>query len=92
MQNVVNPTVMFGRYGRKMLDLHKDETYWPENMFLTNLSWEPILSVRCAKRKLKVTEIAGDEPGRIGGERKLQVIRWGLGYMAQVIAETVYWR
>jgi hypothetical protein len=48
--------------------------------------------VRCAKRNLKVTEIPGDEPKRIGGERKLQVIRWGLGYMAQVIAETVYWR
>ncbi len=87
--------VMFRAYKKdliKTLDLHKNETYWPENIFWTNLSWEPILSVRCAKRKLKVTEIPGDEPKRIGGERKLQVIRWGLGYMAQVIAETVYWR
>jgi glycosyltransferase involved in cell wall biosynthesis len=87
--------VIFRAYKKdlvKRLDLHKKETYWPENIFRTNLSWEPILSVRCAKRKLKVTEIPGDEPKRIGGERKLQVIRWGLGYMAQVIAETVYWR
>jgi len=87
--------VLFRAYKKgliKALDLHKDETYWPEKIFLTNLSWEPILSVRCAKRKLKVTEISGDEPKRIGGERKLQVIRWGLGYMTQVIAETVYWR
>ena len=87
--------VIFRAYKKdliKVLDLDQDKTYWPENVFRTNLSWEPILSVRCAKRKLKVTEIPGSEPKRIGGERKLQVIRWGLGYMAQVIAETVYWR
>jgi hypothetical protein len=87
--------VMFRAYKKdliKVLDLHKNETYWPENIFWANLSWEPILSVKFAKRKLKVTEIPGDEPRRISGERKLQVIRWGLGYMAQVIAETVYWR
>jgi hypothetical protein len=87
--------VIFRAYKKdliKTLDLHKKETYWPESLFRTNLSWEPILSVRCAKRKLKVAEIPGDEPKRIGGKRKLQVIRWGLSFMAQVIAETVYWR
>ena len=66
--------VIFRAYKKdliKELDLHKNETYWPESIFGTNLSWEPVLSVRCAKRKLKVAEIPGDEPRRIGGERKL---------------------
>ena len=38
---------------------------------------EPVNSVRAAKAKLKVAEIPGDEPPRIGGEPKLQVLRWG---------------
>ena len=32
------------------------------------ISWEPQLSVRCAKRRLKITEIPGDEPLRVGDE------------------------
>jgi glycosyltransferase involved in cell wall biosynthesis len=32
--------------------------------------FEPQLSIQCAKRKLKVAEIPGDEPKRIHGERK----------------------
>jgi hypothetical protein len=73
----------------KVLDLDQDKTYWPENVFRTNLSWEPILSVRCAKRKLKVTEIPEVSRKRIGGERKLQVIRgielYGAGYCRDCI-------
>jgi hypothetical protein len=48
---------------------------------------EPILSARAAKRRLRTADIACPEPPRIGGERKLQVVRWGLGYMTQVICE-----
>jgi hypothetical protein len=31
----------------------------------------------------KVCEIGSDEPKRIGGERKLQVFRWGAAYYTQ---------
>jgi hypothetical protein len=34
-----------------------------------------------------VAEIPGDEPARIGGERKLQIIRWGLVFLYQVFME-----
>jgi hypothetical protein len=52
------------------LDLDKEESYTtPERLFRTMISWEPLLSVRAAKGKLRVAEIAGDEPPRIGGER-----------------------
>ena len=50
----------------------------------TLLSVEPLLSVRAAKRKLKLADIPVDGPARIGGERKLQPFRWGGAYMAQV--------
>lgn len=74
------------------LDLDKDESYRTEKLFATVMGIEPLLSVRAAKRKLRICEIPGDEPARIGGERKLQVIRWGGAYMAQVFLEKVYWR
>ena len=66
------------------LELHRDEAYrTPERLFGCVLSWEPLQSVRAAKCKLKIAEIPGDEPARIGGERKLQILRWGFGYCFQ---------
>lgn len=59
----------------------------PEKCFFTKISIEPLLSMRAARAKLQVTEIPGDEPKRIGGERKLQIIRWGLAFLYQMIAE-----
>lgn len=59
----------------------------PEKLFFTRVSIEPLLSIRAARAKLKVSEIPGDEPKRIGGERKLQIIRWGLTFLYQVFSE-----
>jgi glycosyltransferase involved in cell wall biosynthesis len=76
----------------KDLNLDKDITYsTPERLFGTKIGWEPILSVRAAKRKLKITEISGDEPKRIGGKAKLQILRWGAAYLFQVIREVFIW-
>lgn len=75
------------------LDLHKDESYeTEEKLFRTVISWEPLLSIRAAKRRLKVTEIPGDEPAREGGERKLQVLKWGAAYMFEVFREVFIWK
>lgn len=75
------------------LELNDDRAYRAaERLFRTQISWEPLLSVRAAKRKLKVTEIPGDEPPRIGGERKLQVLRWGGAYYFQFFREKFFWR
>jgi len=77
----------------KDLDLDKEVTYTrAEKLFHTSISWEPILSVRAAKRKLKITEIPGDEPKRIGGKAKLRVFKWGAAYLFQVLREAFYWR
>jgi hypothetical protein len=75
------------------LDLDKDSSYeFEERLFGTTISWEPLLSIRCAKRKLKTADIPGDEPPREGGERKLQVLRWGAAYMFQVFREVFIWK
>ncbi|MHC4716165.1 MAG: glycosyltransferase family 2 protein [Planctomycetota bacterium] len=70
------------------LGLNRPEPYaLPEALFHTRISWEPLLSVRAARAKLKVAEIYGPEPPRIGGERKLQLVRWGAAYYWQVLRE-----
>ena len=75
------------------LDLDKDASYeQEEKLFKTRISWEPLLSIRAAKRKLKVCDIPGDEPARSGGERKLQVVRWGAAYMFEVLREIFFWK
>ena len=88
--------VMFRAWRRALfheLDLEKEESYAPlERLCFTRMGVEPLLSVRCAKRKLRVTEIPADEPPRIGGTRKLQIVRWGAAYMCQILRELYYWR
>ena len=82
--------VMYRIYRKAMfyeLGLEKDESYWQERLFFTVLGCEPLLSIRAAKMKKKIGEIPGDEPERIGSERKLQVVRWGAGYMLQMFTE-----
>lgn len=75
------------------LELEKDKGYnTAEMIFRTKVSWEPLLSVRAAKRRLKVTEIPADEPARLGGKRKLQIIRWGGAYYFQFFRELFFWR
>ncbi len=87
--------VIFRIYKTKLiydLELHKEDGFTTaERLFNTHISWEPLLSVRAAKRKLKVTEIPGDEPARIGGERKLKPLRWGAAYYFQFIREVFLW-
>lgn len=43
--------------------------------------FEPQLSILCAKHRLKVAEIPGDEPARLFGERKTYPIRAGLSIL-----------
>jgi hypothetical protein len=52
--------------------------------FFQMASWETGASIRAAKLKLKVGEIPGDEPKRIGGVRKLSIIKNGFGVVCQI--------
>ena len=75
------------------LDLHKDSSYaTEERLFRTTVGVEPLLSIRAAKRKLNCADIPGNEPPRVGGERKLQALRWGAAYLYETLREKFVWR
>ncbi len=48
---------------------------------------EPQMSILCAKKKLKICEIPGDEPKRIGGVRKMNPLRNGSGILMLIVQE-----
>ena len=88
--------VIYRAFTRRLvadLDLDKEDSYkLPETLFSTIISWEPLMSVRAAKAKKRIGEVAAGEPERIGGNRKLQIIRWGAAYYFQFWRELWFWR
>jgi glycosyltransferase involved in cell wall biosynthesis len=75
------------------LELDKEDSYQlAERLFRTVISWEPLMSVRAARRKMRIDEIGVGEPPRIGGNRKLQMFRWGGAYYFQFWYEALYGR
>jgi glycosyltransferase involved in cell wall biosynthesis len=75
---------IYRAYKKQLIyDLELDQDRWyqvPETLFCTRargVSWDPMLSARAARRRLKVAEVPGDEPARLGGVRKLRIWRWG---------------
>ena len=94
--NYTDAMVIYRAYPKQLfydLDIHKDEGYTtPEFLFRCRMGCEPLISVRAKKRNLKVCEIPGDEPERIGGERKLLVFQWGAAYYFQFIRELFFWK
>ena len=76
-----------------VLNMDKEEGYRPEKITgVDGIGLEPLLSIRCAKRKLRVAEIPADEPKRIGGTRKMLPFRWGLALLVQTFRELYFWR
>ena len=49
--------------------------------------FEILSTILCAKHKLKATEIPGDEPKRIGGQRKMSPILNGLAILKVIFTE-----
>ena len=48
--------------------------------------------IRALKKKFKSCEIDGDEPSRIGGERKMKPVSTGAQLGWQIIKEFIYWK
>ena len=70
------------------LGLDKNEAYaLPEVLYFTRMGIEPLLSVRAARARCKVAEIPSDEPKRVAGEAKVQVLRWGAAYYTQFLLQ-----
>ena len=66
------------------LELNSASAYiLPESLYFTRMSIEPLLSVRAARAKCRITEISSHEPKRVAGGAKVQIIRWGAAYYTQ---------
>jgi glycosyltransferase involved in cell wall biosynthesis len=73
------------------LGLNESDSYSRlEKLFSTRIPWEPLMSYRVAKHKLAWVDVPVGEPPRIGGERKLQMFRWGISFLFQLIRELWY--
>ncbi|MFO0928152.1 MAG: glycosyltransferase family 2 protein [Gemmataceae bacterium] len=83
--------VIYRAFTRTLIEelrLDQDRSYTlPERLFHTVISWEPLMSVRAAKYRKRIGEVPAGEPPRIGGTRKLQIIRWGAAYYFQIWKE-----
>ena len=82
--------VMFRIYKTSLfydLKMDTEESYNMERWFFITIGIEPLLSVRCARYKKRYTEIAEDEPKRIGGESKISRFRVGAVILLQIIKE-----
>ncbi|HOW28923.1 MAG TPA: glycosyltransferase family 2 protein [Elusimicrobiota bacterium] len=86
--------VMFRAYRKQLIaDLKMKEHIpfmeWGERTLGTLSGWEPQMSMRCAKARLKVCDIPGDEPRRISGQRKITPWRSGAIMSLQILYEFV---
>lgn len=68
-----------------------DENRLRARYFYMN-SWELGSSIRAARLKLNVLEIPGDEPMRIGGKRKLSIIKNGFAALVQILSDFFFYR
>lgn len=66
---------------------YQDRQGWIRKVNVLTNSWESCASIRAAKLKLRTCDISGDEPLRVGGIRKMSVIKNGLGVLFQIIHE-----
>lgn len=89
--NHTDTLVIFRAYRKdailKMRFNHQARLNWYRRNFFPLESWEVGTCMRAAKLKLKVAEIPGSEPKRIGGVRKLSIIYHGSAVLLQIIYE-----
>ena len=73
----------------KMKLEHQPQLNWYQRNFIKFQGWDIASSIRAAKLKLKVAEISADEPKRIGGVRKLSIVKHGSAGLLEILYE--YW-
>ena len=90
---MTDPMVMFRAHRKDLphrLGLDRPEPFVGlEKLFRTRVDWIPLMSMRALKWKVRWAEIPADEPARIGGVRKLQILKWGAIFLIQLFREWV---
>lgn len=95
--------VMYRAYRRELpreLGLTRRRSDWWERSIGRWTSWEPQMSIRCAKAALKIAEIPSDEPRRIDETEsygllptsRIQHFHAGAACFAQLVEEIFVWR
>ena len=76
-------------YGYKII---KKKAFQDLNLDADFLTLEQQISIKSSKFGLKITEIGGNEPARVGGERKMipHIVGSQLSY--QIIKEFIFWK
>lgn len=71
--------VMYRAYKKDLVKMIEGET--------NNNSWGSLMLIRATKRKLKIGEIPGDEPKRIGGKQKMNPLTYGFRELVSILKE-----
>jgi glycosyltransferase involved in cell wall biosynthesis len=83
----------YQRTAIEKMRLHEfSNEHWLRKKFWQMNSWELGSSIRAAKLKLRVAEIPGTEPARIGGYSKLSIFKNGFGSVFQILNDLVYFK
>ncbi len=94
--NYTDVLVGFRGYQRSAIEKMRLQNFTHENWLRKNFfymnSWELGAAIRAAKLKLKVTEIPGSEPARIGGVSKLSIVKNGTGSVLQILHDLFYFK
>ena len=77
--NITDSLVMYRAYKKSVI------TEFTKKPRVNTWGLQPL--ARAAKRKMKIGEIPGDEPARIGGVRKMIPVRNGLSELGAIITE-----
>lgn len=77
----------------KELEINKEIKFPPkwEDIIGVWVSWEPMISMRFARRRKRIIEIPADEPKRIQDVRKMKPFKTGLAVLIQLVQEAVFW-
>ena len=90
---MTDPMVMFRAHKKDLphrLGLDRPEPFVGlERLFRTRVDWIPLMSMRALKWRMRWAEIPADEPARIGGVRKLQILKWGAVFLIQLFREAL---
>lgn len=90
---MTDPMVMFRAHKKDLphrLGLDRPEPFVGlERFFRTRVDWIPLMSMRALKWNVRWTEVPADEPARIGGVRKLQILKWGAVFLLQLFREWI---
>lgn len=66
---------------------YRKECFHQPNLDTDGLSWPLQEAIRFARSGVKVGEIPGDEPKRVGGHRKMRVFKTGWEILSVLIRE-----